>query len=185
MTRQGFVASNVCDFPPAADSAINTTTTRTNLWNIALWTAIAAFEPKAGSAYRLQAGGTIGTTGTPTIIFTPTYGQSATPASNINLGSSITLTLGNNLSNVPWFAEFVFGFRSIGNAASGASAVGAGFVVIGGPAATASQVVAIGGTLTTSADHTTAQGLGLDVTWGTSSASNTIVSQWKLLQSLT
>lgn len=184
MSKQTFTASDIAEFPPASHTAVANTVTRTNLWVPSLWTPINAFDPKAAKGYILRAGGIISTTGTPTIIVNPTWGQSGTPATNVALGASITLTLGNNLSSVSWWAEFVFGIRQLGIAASGSTGTGNGIVVIGGPAATASQVVAIGSTVPTNLDHTTAQGLCLDVTWGTASASNTITCQWTLLSSL-
>lgn len=184
MSRQNFTASDVAQFPPASHTAVANTVTRTNLWVPSLWTQINAYDPQAGKAYHLRCGGIISTTGTPTIIFNPTFGQSGTPGSNVALGASITLTTGSGLASVPWFAEFILGFRSLGIAAAGSTGTGNGYVTIGGAAATASQTVAIGGTVPTNLDHTTAQGLCLDVTWGTASPSNTITCQWTLLASL-
>ena len=183
MSKQTFAAADVAEFPPASHTAVANTTTRTNLWVPSLWTPIPAFDPKPGKAYLLRCGGIISTTGTPTIVFNPTFGQSSTPGSNLALGATTTWTLGT-LSSAPWWAEFVLGFRTLGIAASGATATGNGVVVIGGAAAAVGQAVPMGGTVVTTADHTTAQGLSLDVTWGTASASNTITAQWTLLQSL-
>lgn len=183
MSRQNFTAADVTDIPPASHTAVQNTVTRTNLWNPALWTPIPALDLKPGKAYLLRAGGQISTTGTPTIVITPTFGQSSTPSSNISLGATTTFTLGT-LTNAPWWAEFVLGVRSLGVAASGASIVGSGFVVVGGAAGAVGQCVPMGGTSSASADHTTAQGLCLDATWGAASASNTITAQWTLLQSL-
>jgi len=184
MSRQSFVAADVAQFSPASHTAYASSTTETNLWNPALWTPINAFDPVPGKAYLLRAGGIISTTATPTITFTPRWGQSATPASNVSLGASIALTTGTGLASVPWYAEFLFGFRQLGIAAAGSTGTGNGFVTLGGPAATASQTVAIGATVPTNLDHTTAQGLILSATWGTNSASNTITAQWALLVSL-
>lgn len=183
MSRQSFVAADVAQFPPASHTAVANTTTRTNLWSPALWTSIPALDPAPGKAYLLRAGGVISTTGTPTIVFNPTFGQSGTPASNLALGASTTWTLGT-LSAAPWYAEFVFGFRQLGIAASGASGTGNGFVCVGGASGAVGQSVPMGGTVVSTADHTAAGGLVLDVTWGTASASNTITCQWTLLQSL-
>jgi len=183
MSRQTFTAVDVADAPPASHTAVANTVTRTNLWAANLWTPIPALDMRPGKVYTLWAGGVISTTGTPTIIFNPTFGQSATPASNVALGASQTITLGASLSGVSWTAEFRLAVRSLGVAASGATITGNGFVVVGGPSATASQLIAIGGSVPTTADHTTAQGLLLDVTWGTASASNTITAQWTLLKS--
>jgi hypothetical protein len=182
--RQAFVAPDIAEFPPASHSAVANTVTRTNLWVPALWTPIGALDPKPGKAYHLRVGGIISTTGTPTIIFNPTFGQSTTPGSNIALGASTTWTLGT-LTNAPWWAEFVLGFRQLGIAAAGSTITGNGFVVVGGAAGAVGQCIPIGGlTGLTTADHTTPQGLVLDVTWGTASASNTITAQWTMLQSL-
>lgn len=181
--RQTFTGADIADVPPASHTAVANTTTRTNLWVPALWTPIGAFDPKPGKAYLLRAGGVASTTGTPTIVFNPTFGQSSTPGSNIALGATTTWTLGT-LSAAPWYAEFLLGFRQLGIAASGATCTGNGWVVVGGAAAAVGQSVPMGGTVVTTADHTTAQGLVLDVTWGAASASNTITCQWTALQSL-
>jgi hypothetical protein len=183
VSRQSFVASDITDFPPSSHTAVANTTSRTNLWVPSLWTPIAAFDPKPGKAYLLRCGGTVSTTGTPTIQFTAAYGQSATPASNLSLGTTTALPLATITGRV-WHAEFVFGFRSIGIAASGSSAVGTGFVSIDNGAGVVGVGDAMGGTVVTTADHTTAQGLVLDVTWSAASASNTITCLWTMLQSL-
>jgi hypothetical protein len=181
--RQTFTGANLVDGPPASHTAVANTTTRTNLWVPALWTPIAALDPKPGMVYQLRAGGIISTTGTPTIVFNPTYGQSATPASNIALGATTTWTLGT-ISSAPWYAEFTLCFRQLGIAAAGATCTGNGFVVVGGAAGAVGQCVPMGGTVVTSADHSVASGIVLDVTWGAASASNTIACQWTLLQTL-
>lgn len=183
MTRQTFASMTGADGPPASHTAVANTTTRTNLWVPALWTYIPAMEPKPGMQHVLRAGGIISTTGTPTLVVNPTYGQSATPASNVALGATTTWTLGT-LTNAPWYAEFVLSWRQLGIAASGATCTGNGFIVVGGAAGAVGQSVPMGGTVVTSADHTTAQGLVLDVTWSAASASNTITAQWTSLQTL-
>ena len=184
MARQGFASTDVVDFPPASFTAVANSVVRTNLWTPNLWSQINAFDMKAGKSYILRCGGVYGTTATPTIIFNPTFGQSATPASNIALGASVTVTTLTTVTNGTWYSEFVLGCRSVGVAASTSTVTGNGFVVLGGPAATASQLIGVGGTVVTTADQTTNQGLCLDVTWGTASASNTITAQWVMLQSL-
>jgi hypothetical protein len=183
VSRQTFTAADVAQFPPASHTAVANTVTRTNLWVPALWTPVNAFDPQPGKVYELRCGGIISTTGTPTIVFNPTWGQSATPASNVALGATTTWTLGT-LTNAPWDAIFTLGFRQLGIAASGATCTGNGHVIVGGAAAAVGQAVPMGGTVVTTADHTTAQGMCLDVTWGTASASNTITAQWTLLRSL-
>ena len=184
MARQGFTSADVVDFPPASFAAVANTVTRTNLWTPAIWTSIPAFDMRAGKMYRMTAGGIISTTGAPTVIFNPTFGQSTTPATNIALGASTTTATGTGLANASWFVDFVLGCRQIGVAASTATITGNGSIQIGGPAATASIGLALGGTVVTTADQTTAQGLCLDITWGTASASNTITCQWANVRSL-
>lgn len=181
MARQTFASVDIAGAPPASHTAVGNTVTRTNLWNPALWTPINAFDLHAEKVYILRCGGIIQTTGTPTIIFTPTFGQSGTPASNISLGATTTFTLGTIPASSPWYAKFVLCIRSLGVAASGSTVTGNGYVVCAGAAAAVSQTVAMGGTVAATADHTTAQGICLDVTWGTQSASNTITAQWTLL----
>lgn len=183
MGRQSFASMDIADANPASHTAVANTTTRTVLWNPALWTPIAAYDPKPGKVYVLRAGGIISTTGTPTLIINPTFGQSTTPASNIALGVTTTWTLGT-ITNAPWYAEFTLCFRQLGIAAAGATCTGNGFIVVGGAAGAVGQTVPMGGTVVTSADHTTAQGLGLDATWSAASASNTMTAQWTALQSL-
>lgn len=181
MSRQTFTAASIADAPPASHTAYASSTTRTNLWVPALWTPIAAFDPKPGMAYTLRAGGVISTTGTPTITFNTCWGQSATPGSNLALGSATGPYTLATLTAAPWYAEFTLCFRQLGIAASGATATGNGFVCIGASGSQSWQ--AMGGTVVTTADHTTAQGMVIDATWGTNSASNTITCQWTLLTS--
>lgn len=183
MPAQTFTGQVVAGFPPASHTAVASTTARTNLWVPSLWTPIPAFDPVPGKVYILRCGGAISTTGTPTIQFTATYGASATPASNLSLGTTTAIPLGTLTSRV-WHAEFVLGFRSIGIAAAGSTAVGTGFVTIDNGAGVVGITNAMGGTVVTTADHTTAQGLVLDVGWSASSASNTITCTWTVLQSL-
>lgn len=183
MGKQSFVSSDVSDFPPASHTPVANTVTRTNLWVPAIWTPIPALDPRAGKMYQLRCGGIISTTGTPTIIFNPTFGSSVTPGSNVALGATTTFTLGT-VTTSAWYAEFIVGFRQIGVAASGSTATGNGFVVVSGAAGAVSQCVAMGSTVPTTIDQTTTQGMCLDVTWGAASASNTITAQWTSIQSI-
>jgi predicted fused transcriptional regulator/phosphomethylpyrimidine kinase len=183
MSRQSFTAPGLAEAPPSSHTAVASTASRTNLWVPALWTPISAFEARAGMSWTLRAGGIISNTGTPTIIFNVCWGASTSPASNITFGASQTVTTVTSLANASWYLEFHVVVRSLGLAASGSTMTGNGFVVIGGPATTAAQVIGVGGTVITTADHSTAQGLVADVTWGASSASNTITAQWTKLSS--
>lgn len=184
MARQGFASADVVDFPPSSFTAYNTSTTKTNLWTPAIWTPILASDMKAGKMYRVNAGGTITTTATPTIIFDMMFGTSATPASNITFGASATVTLGTIPASSPFFVDFVFGIRSLGLAASGATGTGSGVVTVAGSATAASQSIVIGSAVPTTLDQTTAQGVVLAATWGTNSASNSIQCLWATIRSL-
>ena len=180
--RQGFASMDVRDFPPVSFTAIASTVTETNLWVAADWTPIAADEVKAGKVYKVSFGGIISNTGTPTVIFTPRYGQSATPASNVTLGASPTVTTVTGLANHSFYGEFTLGFRQIAVAASGATGTGNGFVTFGNASANSTTAI-MGGTVATTLDNIADQGLIVSLTWGTSSASNTCTCQWVVLRS--
>jgi len=179
------MAMDVNDFPPASFTAVNTTTTETELWNPAIWTPVPANDPRAGKAYRATYGGVLGTAGAgPTLQFQPRWSQStATPPTGTTLGISTAPTLTASLSSVPFYGTFTYGWRTIGVAASGGTGTGNGFVAWGGAAGAAGVILPMGGTVTSSVDQTTAQGLLIGVIWGTSSASNTITAQWAVMQS--
>jgi hypothetical protein len=183
VSRQSFTAPGLAEAPPTSHAAVASTASRTNLWVPAIWTPISAFEPRAGASWTLRAGGIISNTGTPTIIFNTCWGASTTPASNVSFGASQTVTTITGLSSSSWYLEFTVVVRSLGLAASGCTMTGNGFIVIGGPATTSSQTIAMGGTVITTADHTTSQGIVTDVTWSASSPSNTITAQWTKLTS--
>lgn len=175
---------DLVDFPPASFAAVGNTVTRTNLWTPNLWTQIPAGDMKAGKMYRVNAGGIIQTTATPTVIFNATFGQSATPASNITFGVSATVTTGTIPASSPWYFDFIFGCRQVGVAASTSTVTGNGVVSIAGSATAQAQDILVGGTVITTADQTTAQGVVLDITWGTQNASNTITCQWASIRSM-
>jgi hypothetical protein len=181
MPSQTFTGLEGAEASPASFTAVANTVTRTNLWTPNLWTFINPFTMRAGKTYELSCGGIISATAAPTIVFNPTFGQSGTPTSNLALGATTTFAVGT-ITTAPWNASFKLVVRSLGVAASGSTVTGNGFVVISGAAAAVSQVVAMGGTVVATADHTTAQGLCLDVTWGTAAAGNTITCQWAELK---
>lgn len=183
MAKQTFASVDVSEIPPASFTAI-TTSTKANLWTANLWTPISAFDMRAGKAYVLEFGGIFSTSATPgTVTFDPMFGQNATPASNISLGASRALTPTASLTNAAFSGRFVLGVRSLNIAASLATITGGGQVRLQGAAAAADQDLSIGGTVVTTADHTTAQGLVIAVTWGTT-AVNSIACQYCLLSSL-
>ena len=185
MSRQGFMGMDVNDFPPASFTAVSNTTSETNLWTPAIWTPIAANDMRAGKAYKVSFGGTMGTSSAaPTAIFTARVGQSSTPASNVSLGATTAVTMTASLAAVPIYGEFTVGVRSLGLAASGATCTGNGFVVIGDLTTTAGKVLSFGGSVPTTVDNTTAQGLIVSVTFNGAATANVVTCQWALIQSL-
>lgn len=174
-------------FPGASlKAAINTTVTETNLWDPGLFAPIAALTMKAGQVYEVEFGGVMGTTATPTIVWTARYGtNNSAPPTGTTFGASPTVTLGTFTAQ-PFYGKFVMGCRLVGVAASGATVTGNGFVCM--PAAAAATVVPqtpFGGAILTTADHTIAQGIGVSIIWGASSASNTLTPQWMTFKSFT
>jgi hypothetical protein len=184
--------------PPLADfNARNTFTTEVNLIGdtissappqamINQFCAIPANDAVPGRMYHLTFAGVYGTTGTPTIIFTPRWGNSATIGTNISLGASQTWTTASGVSAAPFYGEFVFTIRTAPPGATLATGKGHGFVALGG-LTTNAAVLTMGGTAATidsSGQGAAGCGLQIGVTWGTSSASNTITCQNYLIRSL-
>jgi len=164
---------------PTSFTAVNTTNVETNLWVPAIWSPIPANDMAAGKVYKCEAGGVLGTSSAaPTVTWTPRCGQSATPASNVTLGATTASTMIASLSAVPWFWEFTMVIRSLGLAASSATATGNGYIVIGGITTATGVVQSMGGAIPTTVDNTAATGLILSNTWGTSQAANTVTAQY-------
>lgn len=163
---------------PVSAAAVNTTVAETNLWVPANWTPIQAFDMAPGKSYCVRYGGIIQTTATPTYIFTPRVGQSATPASNVTLGAGPTVTAGTIPASSPFYGEMTFSVRAVDVAYTAITGTGNGYNVVAAAAATAHQVSAMGGAVPTNISNTAASGLIVSITWGTSSASNTITIQW-------
>lgn len=173
----------------ASYAAVNTHTAATVLWPNAPsagQTVIPAFTMTAGKIFELTAGGVMGTTGTPTVAYTPYIGVNGT-ASDVSIGISATHTTGSGLSAVPWFCEFRLIVRSIGTAASTAAVVGTGFVAVGAVAAAAGLTGAmpIGGlTTVTTVNQAVANSLTLAATWSASNAANTHTTHFAILRAL-
>lgn len=165
--------------PPSSFTAVASTNVETNMWTPAIWTPIPANDMQAGKVYQANAGGVLGTSSAaPTATWTPRAGQSATPSSNVTLGATTGATLIASLAAVPWVWQFTLAMRSLGLAASGATATGNGYIIMGGLTTAAGIVQAMGGTVATTLDNTAATGLILSLTWGTSQANNTATAQW-------
>jgi hypothetical protein len=137
-----------------------------------------------GKTYTLRCGGICQSASAVNWTFTPRFGVSATPASNLSLGASAVVPAGGTIpASSAWYAEFHMVVRSLNIAASLATVTGNGFVVWPTTAILAGQVIPMGGTVVTTADWTTAQGLILSATCGTSAGTNSIQAQWMSLSS--
>lgn len=164
---------------PASFTAVNTTNVETNLWVPAIWSPIPGNDMAAGKVYKIEAGGVLGTSSSaPTALWTPRCGQSATPGSNITLGATTASTMIASLAAVPWYWTFTMVIRSLGLAASGATATGNGFITIGGLTTAVGVTQVMGGAVPTTIDNTAATGLILSNTWGTNAAANTVQAQF-------
>jgi hypothetical protein len=183
-SKQGFFSSDYIDFPSASLGTINTTTTETNLWNPAIMAPLPVGEIRSGRVWQVDFGGVHGTTSTPTIVFRARCGtNNSAPPTGTDLGIGPTMTLGTFTAQ-PFHGSGIFGCRSIGVAASTATITGSGFVICAGAAAATTVVTAVfGGAIPTTIDQSVAQGLSVSVAWGTSSASNTITTQWMMFAS--
>lgn len=186
MAGQTFQSPGSSKPAPSAFASINTTTTELCLWSSPLSTAlqttyapIPALDMKPGKKYYVAFGGIISTTGTPTVIWTPRVGPnvSAANAANVSFGASPTITTVTGLSSHAFYGEFKFQVRSLGLAAAGATCTGNGFVAWGNAAA-AATVAAYGNTVPTTVDDTVLSGILVNLTWGTSSASNICICNW-------
>jgi hypothetical protein len=189
-SRQGFMGMDTGDANPSSFTSIDTTVTESCLWcnpkTTSLqttWAAIPAGDMRAGKVYKVSCGGTIAVTSTPTCIWTPRVGPNATAANaaNLSMGASPTITSVASL-NHPFYGEFTMVVRSLGLLASLATTAGSGFVTYGNASATGTMAV-MGGTIPTTVDQTVLSGLLINLTWGTSSASNTCVCTWVVMQS--
>lgn len=165
--------------PPSSFTPVASTNVETNLWVPAIWTPIPANSMITGKVYQGNAGGVLGTSSAaPTNTWTPRCGQSATPASNITLGATTGSTMIASLAAVPWTWQFTLAIRALGLAASGCTATGNGYVIIGGLTTAVGVVQSMGGTVATTLDNTAATGLILSITPGTNHANNTTTCQW-------
>jgi len=157
---------------PSNFTAVTASATETNLWTPALWTPIPAFTLRADKVYHLYAGGLFTSTATQGVLtWTYRFGQSSTPASNLSLGASNLTAPPASLTNAPWFLMGTLVCRSVGLAASGSTVLGHIFVHVQGAAAATAVDYLAGGTVVTTADHTTAQGVIVSLTISVASQS--------------
>lgn len=153
--------------------------------------AIPAGDPQAGRAYEVDAAGIYSNTVTPTLIWTPRWGTSTTVATNISLGASGTFTTITGTTNLGWLVTYFLWVRTSPPGATQGTVYTMGTVDMGIPI-TSSQLAStliIGGgtasvTVDTSGQGAAGVGVTLNITWGTSSASNTLTTQAWMLRSL-
>lgn len=192
--RQGFGSLDLNDVNTAAFAAINTSAAELNMIGatqaiINQYCAIPANDARAGKVYELRMGGVYGNTATPTMIFTPRWGTSTTPATNVSLGANAAWTSITGTTGLPYLIEFVFAIRTSPPGATLGTGYGTGVVHLGIPV-TSSQMVAnlmIGNTaatIDTSGQGAAGCGLTMNLTWSASSVSNTSTCQWFFIRSL-
>lgn len=183
MPRQGLGAFDGNDPATAAFAAINTSAAELHMLGatqaiINQFCAISANDARAGKTYLVKMNGVYGNTGTPTMIFTPRWGSSTTPGTNITLGANAAWTSITGTTALPYLITFDFTIWTSPPGATLGTGTGFGTVILGIPV-TSSQVtagIAIGGTtatIDTTGQGTAGCGLTMNLTWSASSASNT------------
>ncbi len=145
MGRQLFQDGPYVDTHVASGTALVSTSAEA-MWIAATFTPIFANDPKAGKIYCVRAGGILSTAGSGTLILIPQYGA----LGGTTLGTSQTVTVPINMSNVAWRLEFDLVFRVIGAAGTNSTCIGTGFLVTApftsAPAAGLSCIIPFGGT---------------------------------------
>lgn len=139
---------------PAKDPHVVSGTALVSTSAEALWlgtdfTFIGANEPKASRVYCVKAGGILSTGASGTLILIPQYGV----LGGTTLGTSQTVTVPINMTNVAWKLEFDLVFRVLGAAGVNSTCIGTGTFTTApftsAPAAGISCVIPFGGTSAT------------------------------------
>jgi hypothetical protein len=155
MARQLFTDGPYIDPPVASNPGVTgaagsalVATTAEALWIGAQFTPIFANDPKAGKIYTVKAGGILSTGASGTLILVPQYGV----LGGTTLGTSQTVTMPINMTNVPWWLEFNLIFRTIGSGVN-STCIGTGIFATApftsAPAVGISCVIPFGGTSAT------------------------------------
>lgn len=162
MARQYFQDGPYIDTLVANGTALVSTSAEA-LWIGASFTPIFANDPKAGKIYSIRAGGILSTGASGTLILLPQYGV----LGGTTLGTSQTVTVPINMSNVAWTLQFDLVFRTIGAAGANSTCIGTGHFVTApftsAPAAGISCVIPFGGT-SASVDATINSGITISKT---------------------
>ncbi len=147
MGRQLFQDGPYVDTHVANGTALVATTAEA-LWIGATFTPIFANDPKAGKIYTVKAGGIMSTGASGTLILIPQYGV----LGGTTMGTSQTVTMPINMTNVAWRLEMDIVFRTIGVGAA-STCIGTGTFstapFTSAPAAGLSCVIPFGGTSAT------------------------------------
>lgn len=145
MARQLFGDGPYID-PQVANGTALVSTSAEALWIGATYTPIFANDPKAGKIYSIKAGGILSTGASGTMILIPQYGV----LGGTTLGTSQTVTMPINMTNVAWRLEMDIVFRTIGAAGANSTCIGTGIFATApftsAPAAGLSCVIPFGGT---------------------------------------
>lgn len=132
-----------------ASGAALVSTSAEAMWIANDFTFIGANEPKAGRVYAVKAGGILSTGASGTLILLPQYGA----LGGTTLGTSQTVTVPINMSNVAWTLEFELVFRVIGASGVNSTCIGTGKFTTApftsAPAAGIACVIPFGGTSAT------------------------------------
>ena len=148
MGRQVFQDGPYVDTHVASGAAL-TSTSAEALWLGTQFTPIYANDPKAGKIYCVRAGGILSTGASGTLILIPQYGA----LGGTTMGTSQTVTMPINMTNVAWWLQFDLIFRTIGAAGANSTCIGTGFFATApftsAPAAGLSCVIPFGGTSAT------------------------------------
>lgn len=148
MANQKFEGGPTLD-PPVASGGALVSTSAEALWLATSFTPIFANNPKAGKVYHVRAGGILSTGASGTLILIPQYGA----IGGTTLGTSQTVTMPINMTNVPWYLWFDLVFRTIGAVGANSTCIGTGMFCTAGftsaPAAGVSCAFPFGGTSAT------------------------------------
>lgn len=162
MGRQLFQDGPYID-PQVANGTALVSTSAEALWIGATYTPIFANDPKAGKIYTIKAGGILSTAGSGTLILIPQYGV----LGGTTMGTSQTVTVPINMTNVAWRLEMDIVFRVIGAAGANSTCIGTGTFTTApftsAPAAGLSCVIPFGGT-SASVDATINSGITISKT---------------------
>ena len=183
MSRQYFTGQDAWDWVATNSTAIASFATMTQFWTVnAYGTYIPAYDLRAGKGYILNWGGVMSATAGSTIQIAAYFGASTTFSSNLAMGTSGTATL-PALSAAPFFGQFMFGCRLASIATASSTIVGNGFMYVEATI-TSKTLFSFGGTVVTTADYTTAQGIVIGGVFSAATASNTITTLWAVLRTL-